>query len=123
VFRISEGINADGDPSLLRIVLENLLGNAWKYSAGIGDTWIEFGVTDHEGMPAYFVRDNGVGFDMAHAEKLFTPFLRLPNQEEFTGHGIGLSTVERIVRRHGGRVWAESEPGKGAAFYFILAAE
>ena len=122
-FRIAEGVTADGDPDLLRVVLENLLGNAWKYSARKEDAVIEFGVTEDEGKPAYFVRDNGPGFDMAHAEKLFIPFHRLPGAEDFLGHGIGLSTVERIIRRHGGRVWAEGEPDRGATFYFTLKAD
>jgi light-regulated signal transduction histidine kinase (bacteriophytochrome) len=123
VFRISERVNAEGDLSLLRVVLENLLGNAWKYSARREEALIEFGMTEHEGKPAYFVRDNGAGFDMAHAEKLFAPFQRLPGAENFKGYGVGLATVERIIRRHGGRVWAEGEPGKGATFYFTLPAE
>jgi PAS domain S-box-containing protein len=122
-FRIAEGIDCEGDPALLRAVLDNLLGNAWKYSSRKEDAVIEFGMTEHEGKPAYFVRDNGQGFDMARAERLFTPFYRLPDQGEFTGHGIGLATVQRIVSRHGGRVWAESEQGKGATFYFTLKAD
>ena len=122
-FRIAEGVACDGDPALLRAVLDNLLGNAWKYSSRREDAVIEFGMTEHDGKPAYFVRDNGEGFDMARAERLFTPFHRLPDQEEFTGHGIGLATVQRIVTRHGGRVWAESKPGMGATFYFTLKAD
>jgi PAS domain S-box-containing protein len=122
-FRIAEGIVADGDASLLRVVLDNLLGNAWKYTVNREDALIEFGVTEIDGQPACFVRDNGPGFDMADAEKLFLPFQRLPGAEEFRGHGIGLATVERIIRRHGGKVWAEGEPGKGATFYFTLVTE
>lgn len=120
VFLISEGVSALGDPSLLRIALANLIGNAWKYSAAKEESVIEFGLRENNGNPAYFVRDNGVGFDMAKAGKLFTPFHRLENQERFTGNGIGLATVERIISRHGGRVWFDSEPGNGATFFFTL---
>ena len=110
----------NGDANLLRVVLENLFGNTWKYSAKNKETLIEFGVTDHKGKPAYFVRDNGAGFDMAHADRLFAPFQRLHPAEEFEGTGIGLATVQRIIQRHGGQVWAEGEIGKGATFYFTL---
>jgi len=119
-FRIANGIEVNGDAKLLNIVLDNLIGNSWKYSGNREGTVIEFGVTEKDGKPAYFVRDNGPGFDMAYAEKLFIPFQRLPGAEEFKGNGIGLATVERIIRRHGGRIWAESEPDKGATFYFTL---
>jgi len=122
-FKISEGVDADGDPALLRVVLENLLGNAWKYSSKKEEAGIEFGMADFKGTPAYFVRDNGAGFDMSKAGGLFTPFHRLDGQDGFSGHGIGLSTVERIIRRHGGQVWAESEQGNGATFYFTLKAD
>ena len=118
-FRIAEGITVNGDAGLLEITLNNLIGNAWKYSGKRDEAVIEFGVTEREGKPAYFMRDNGCGFDMADAGQLFAPFQRL-HGEEFEGHGIGLATVERIIRRHGGRVWAESEPDKGATFYFTL---
>jgi PAS domain S-box-containing protein len=119
-FQIMEGVTAWGDPALLRIVMSNLLGNAWKYSAFKEETVIEFGVAGDERKSVYFVRDNGVGFDMAKAGSLFTPFHRLHNRERFTGHGIGLATVERIISRHGGKIWAESEPDRGATFYFTL---
>ena len=119
-FRIAEGMTAYGDANLLRVVLENLLGNAWKYTGAREEAVIEFGVAEIGGKPACFVRDNGSGFDMKYAEKLFIPFQRLPGADEFKGHGIGLATVERIIRRHGGRVWAEGEPGRGATFYFML---
>jgi light-regulated signal transduction histidine kinase (bacteriophytochrome) len=119
-FRITNGIVVNGDAKLLNIVLDNLIGNAWKYSGNREGTIIEFGVTEKEGQQAYFVSDNGPGFDMAYSEKLFIPFRRLPGAEEFKGNGIGLATVERIIRRHGGRIWAESELGKGATFYFTL---
>ncbi len=119
-FQITEGISVIGDANLLRVVLENLLGNAMKYTGVREDAVIEVGVAQVDGNPVYFVRDNGGGFDMAHADKLFIPFQRLPGAEGIRGHGIGLATVERIIRRHGGRVWAEGELGKGATFYFTL---
>jgi PAS domain S-box-containing protein len=118
--RIAEGIKVSGDPKLLRVVLDNLLGNAWKYTGKREEAVIEFGVAEIGGRPACFVRDNGTGFAMAEAEKLFEPFHRLAGADEFRGHGIGLATVERIIRRHGGQVWAEGEPGKGATFWFTL---
>jgi PAS domain S-box-containing protein len=118
-FKIAAGIVVLGDAGLLRVVLDNLIGNAWKYSGKREETVIEFGVTEVAGKPACFVRDNGPGFDMAYAEKLFIPFQRLPGTN-VEGHGIGLATVDRIVRRHGGRVWAESKPGEGATFCFTL---
>ncbi|HJV65657.1 MAG TPA: ATP-binding protein [Geomonas sp.] len=119
-FRIDDGIMANGDPSLLRAVLANILGNAWKYTRTCEKAVIEFGARSIDGELEYFVKDNGVGFDMAHAGKIFTPFQRLPGAEEFKGYGIGLATVERIIRRHGGRIWAEGEKGKGATFFFTL---
>ncbi len=117
---IAEGVEAEGDAQLLRIVLENLIGNAWKYTSRKEGAVIEFGAVEAEGTKALFVRDNGPGFDMAHADRLFRPFQRLPGASEFAGHGIGLATVQRIIHRHGGRVWAEGEPRKGATFYFTL---
>ena len=122
-FRVAAGVRAYGDVNLLRVVLDNLLGNAWKYTGKRERAVIEFGVTEREGGPAWFVRDNGEGFDMADAEKLFIPFQRLPGAEEFKGFGIGLATVERIIRRHDGKIWAEGEPGQGATFYFTLSAD
>ncbi|MBT0653056.1 PAS domain S-box protein [Geomobilimonas luticola] len=119
-FRIADGISVNGDAKLLRVVLENLFGNAWKYTANREEAVIELGVIDIDGTAACFVRDNGTGFNMADAEKLFLPFQRLPGAGEFKGHGIGLATVERIIRRHGGRIWAEGEPDKGATFWFAL---
>jgi signal transduction histidine kinase len=119
-FRIATGIAAEGDPDLLRVVLDNLIGNAWKYAGSREGAVIEFGVTEVDGKPACFVRDNGPGFDMARADKLFLPFQRLAGTD-VAGHGIGLATVEKIVRRHGGRVWAESKPGEGATFFFTFA--
>jgi PAS domain S-box-containing protein len=119
-FRIAEGLVANGDPSLLQVVLDNLFGNAWKYTSVRGQAVIEFGVREIDLVPTYFVRDNGAGFDMTDAEKLFYPFQRLPGAETSRGFGIGLATVERIIRQHGGKVWAESELDKGASFYFTL---
>jgi PAS domain S-box-containing protein len=112
---------AHGDPQLLRVLMQNLLENAWKYSAKEAAPAIAFGCETNDGETVYFVRDNGVGFDMKYADRLFTPFQRLHRPEEFEGTGIGLATVARIVRRHGGRVWAEAAPGKGAVFRFTLA--
>lgn len=110
-----------GDPQLLRVMLQNLLENAWKYSSKQPAPRIEFGQETHDGETAFFVRDNGVGFDMQYADRLFTPFQRLHRPEEFEGTGIGLATVARIVRRHGGRIWTEAAPQKGATFRFTLA--
>lgn len=118
---IQEGLTAEGDPRLLQVMLENLLGNAWKFTGNNAETRVSFGITLFEGEQVYFVRDNGAGFDMAYAGKLFGPFQRLHSQTEFPGTGIGLATVQRIIHRHGGKIWAESEIGKGAAFYFTLA--
>ena len=115
------GLVAEGDGRLLRIVLENLLGNAWKFTGNQPHAKIEFGVTDDDGQRAYFVRDNGAGFDMAHADRLFAPFQRLHRESDFEGTGIGLATVQRIVHRHGGRVWAQGAVGHGTTVYFTLA--
>jgi signal transduction histidine kinase len=118
---IGQGCKCEGDPRLLRILLQNLLENAWKYSAKTPHAEIEFGCNDEKGEAVFFVRDNGVGFDMDYADRLFAPFQRLHGPEEFAGSGIGLATVARIVHRHGGRIWAESSPGHGATFRFTLA--
>ncbi|MBA3075815.1 MAG: histidine kinase [Anaerolineae bacterium] len=117
---IPDGIVIKGDKGLMTIAFENLLGNAWKFTSKQPLGKIEFGSTEKDGGIIYFVRDNGVGFDMKNAEKLFAPFNRLHSDEEFSGTGIGLSIVQRIIQRHGGRVWAESEPGKGAIFNISL---
>jgi len=121
-FRIANGVKVNGDARLLRIVLENLFGNAWKYTVIREEAVIEFGVTEIDGKRVCFVRDNGTGFDMAHADKLFAPFQRLPGASDVEGHGIGLCTVERVIRRHGGRIWAAGELGRGATFFFSLEA-
>ena len=109
-----------GDASLLRIALENLLGNAWKFTEHVEQAEIEFSALQYNYQVVYSIRDNGAGFDMCYANKLFSPFQRLHNQEEFTGTGIGLSIVSRIVQRHGGKIWAKGEVGQGATFYFTL---
>ena len=117
---IAEGMNVRGDRNLLSLVLQNLLGNAWKYTGRTAAPEIEMGVTDNKGKQAYFIRDNGVGFNMEYVDKLFKPFQRLHMAHEFPGTGIGLATVQRIIRRHGGEVWAEGKVGEGATFYFTL---
>ncbi len=119
-FAIEPSIRAQGDPRLLHIALENLLSNAWKFTRNGAGARIEFGRTEHDGKPAYFVRDNGVGFDMAYGDKLFGAFQRLHDAREFPGTGVGLATVQRIVHKHGGRVWAQAQAGEGATFYFTL---
>ncbi|MBI2851488.1 MAG: DUF1638 domain-containing protein [Chloroflexi bacterium] len=117
---IAPALFCQGDARLLRVALDNLLGNAWKFTGKVTSPAIEVGVTDQEGVAAYYVRDNGAGFDMAYADKLFQPFQRLHTSEQFEGTGIGLANVQRIVRRHGGRVWAEGKVGEGATFFFTL---
>ena len=117
---VQEGIMVQGDQYLLKIAMENLLGNAFKFTGKKAHPRIEFGAVNKDGETCYFVRDNGAGFDMTYVGKLFSAFQRLHASDEFPGTGIGLATVQRIIARHGGRVWAEGEIGKGATFYFTL---
>jgi signal transduction histidine kinase len=117
---IAPGLVADGDPTLLRLVLENLLGNAWKYTARTSQATLRFNAATQEGRQVFNVVDNGAGFDMRNADRLFGVFQRLHSANDFPGTGVGLASVKRIVRRHGGDIWAESEPGRGARFHFTL---
>lgn len=117
---IDPELRGDADPRLIKIVFENLLGNAWKFTRKRPGARIEVGARASGGQRVYFIRDNGAGFDMAHAEKLFAPFQRLHTTAEFEGTGVGLATVQRIIHRHGGRIWAEGAVGEGAAFFFTL---
>jgi light-regulated signal transduction histidine kinase (bacteriophytochrome) len=119
-FRIEDRLEAKADAHLLQVVLENLLGNACKFTSKRTSPRVEFGKTKHNGSSAYFVRDNGAGFDSAYANRLFGAFQRLHGASEFPGTGIGLATVQRIVHRHGGEIWAEGAVEKGATFYFTL---
>jgi light-regulated signal transduction histidine kinase (bacteriophytochrome) len=117
---ITPGMTVWGDTVLLHVVLENLLGNAWKFTSHMELARIEFGVQMDQGKPVFFIRDNGAGFDMSHAEKIFAPFQRLHREDEFPGIGIGLATVQRIINRHGGTIRAQSEVDKGATFFFRI---
>ena len=119
-FAIAPDLVARGDPGLMRLVLQNLLGNAWKFTGKRSPAHVEVGSMAHDGRRAFFVQDDGAGFDMAYAAKLFGAFQRLHASDEFPGSGIGLATVQRIIHRHGGQVWAEGTPGRGATFYFTL---
>ena len=119
-FVIADGITATGDAAMLGIVMENFFDNAWKFTGKHPAARIEFGITQTEGKTTYFVRDDGAGFDMTYVDKLFKPFERLCTESEFPGIGIGLIAVQRIIHRHGGKVWAEGEVEKGATFYFTL---
>lgn len=119
-FSAMEGLTANGDEGQLRIVLNNLLGNAWKYTGAHPEAKVEFGITKQDGVDVFFVSDDGDGFDMADAEKLFAAFQRLQGASEFEGSGIGLATVQRIIHRHGGEIWAKAAVEEGATFYFTL---
>ncbi len=119
-FVVQPVMRANGDPNLVKIILENLIGNAWKFTSHTDAARIEIGSEERDGETSYFVRDNGAGFDMSYSDKLFKAFQRLHRVDEFEGTGIGLSIVHRIVMRHGGRVWAKSEPGKQTVFRFTL---
>ena len=120
---IEPNVSAVGDKELLRVALQNLLGNAFKFTSQQPHARVQFGRTEHAGQAAIFVRDNGVGFDMNHADRLFRPFERLHSESEFSGTGIGLATVQRVIARHRGRVWAQGAIGDGATFYFTLASD
>jgi signal transduction histidine kinase len=115
-----DGITAKGDPQLIRVAMVNLLSNAWKFTGRTENPTIEVGMLEEDGRSVYFVRDNGAGFDMAYSDKLFGVFQRLHGQNEFPGTGIGLATVHRVIRRHGGRIWVHAALGRGAVFYFTL---
>jgi PAS domain S-box-containing protein len=117
---VQEGVMTQGNRYMMKIVIENLMDNAWKFTGKTEHPWIEFGTTVRDGKTACFIRDNGAGFDMAYVNKLFGAFQRLHTTDDFPGTGIGLATVQRIIHRHGGQVWAEGEIGKGATFYFTL---
>ncbi|HXF67689.1 MAG TPA: PAS domain S-box protein [Burkholderiales bacterium] len=119
---IAPGLQAQGDPSLLRVALQNLMHNAWKFTSRRRYASVEIGGITHRGRPAYYVRDNGAGFDMAYAGKLFGAFQRLHAESDFPGTGIGLATVQRVIHRHGGEVWAEAAVDRGATFFFTLGA-
>jgi light-regulated signal transduction histidine kinase (bacteriophytochrome) len=119
-FCVAEGLTAEADPTLVRRVLDNLVGNALKYSAKVAQPRIEVGVMPATNPAVFYVRDNGAGFDMHHADKLFGLFQRLHSAKEFPGTGVGLAGVKNIIARHEGRVWAEAQPGQGACFYFTL---
>lgn len=120
--KVTSGLTAYCDSHLMKIALINLLNNAWKYTSKNEEACIEFGMRLHQGNPAFFIEDNGVGFDMAYADKLFGAFQRLHSAGEFSGTGVGLATVKRVISRHGGDIWAKAEPNKGATFYFTLPA-
>lgn len=119
---IESGMLAQGDPDMIRQVLENLMGNAVKYSGKVAAPHVEVGMVKATSPQVFFVRDNGIGFDMQHADKLFGLFQRLHSSRDFPGTGVGLAGVHVMVRRHGGRIWAQAKPGEGACFYFTLTA-
>lgn len=120
IIAIEKDLVVDGDPQLLKIALENLLGNAWKFTSKREKASIEVGIQNDAGEQIYFVRDNGAGFNMAYADKLFGAFQRLHRPSDYPGTGIGLATVQRIIHRHGGHIWAESSEGEGTTIFFTL---
>jgi light-regulated signal transduction histidine kinase (bacteriophytochrome) len=120
---IQPDVVVTGDSQLLKVLICNLVSNSWKYSSKKDRTKIEFGVMPSEQSPVYFIRDHGAGFDMKDADKLFRVFTRLHDPTQFSGNGIGLATVQRVIARHGGRVWADGVLGSGATFFFTLAPE
>ncbi|MGD8673216.1 MAG: ATP-binding protein, partial [Thiogranum sp.] len=117
---IQDNLSATADPRMARVILENLLGNAWKYTALEPHAKIFFGIWKSNGRTVYQVQDNGVGFDMTYSDRLFGIFQRLHHEDVFPGDGVGLASVQRAVNRHGGQVWAKSDPGQGATFFFSL---
>ena len=118
---IAPGMSVDADPAMARMILRELLANAWKFTTSMRSARVEVGATEDQGASVFYVRDDGAGFDMRQAAHLFGPFQRMHPAEEFEGNGIGLATVQRLVMRHGGRVWAEAEVEKGATLFFTLA--
>jgi hypothetical protein len=118
--RIAEKLITQGDAGMLQVMLQNLLANAWKFTGRQEKAVIEFGMREQESRKIFFVRDNGSGFSMEYADLLFLPFKRFHSSDEFPGIGIGLATAHRIITRHNGRIWAESQPGEGATFYFTF---
>jgi light-regulated signal transduction histidine kinase (bacteriophytochrome) len=119
-WEIEPGLRIRADPALIRIAMQNLLQNAWKFTGRTEEATIRVGVLKRDAKTVYFVADNGVGFDMAHASRLFDAFQRLPHVGDFPGTGIGLAIVQRIVRRHEGKIWAEAKVGEGATFFFTV---
>jgi len=117
---VTPGLITEGDPELLNLMLAKLLDNAWKFTSEVEEAKIEFGSKEQNGRTVYYLKDNGIGFDMNHAEKLFAPFQKLHSGSTYPGIGIGLNLAYRIISRHGGEIWAEGETGKGACFFFTL---
>ncbi len=120
VFAISDSLRTHADPGLMRVALTNLLGNAWKYTGRRQQALISFGQEERDGQNVFCVHDNGAGFDMSYASKLFAPFQRLHSAREFPGSGVGLACVARVIHKHGGRIWADARTGEGAAFFFTI---
>ena len=117
---VTKDVTVHGDVTLLSLAIQNLIGNAWKYTGKVDQATIDFGIASEDDETIYFVKDNGAGFNMEYAGKLFGTFQRLHRVDEFEGTGIGLATVRRVIQRHGGRIWATAEPDKGATFFFTL---